>query len=205
MTEQHTVWASHCPEYSSINSPTTGIYLEQFQSPIVLHCVKTYTVTSRTDSRSELVYREHCLTLTWVLAAAQALCGLGQPEFSLPPQLSQDGTLPPLSPDGSRTHVTLDIKSVHQYVWFVLCGMCVSVNPPSALQTCWKATSLSLSSAGRWRFYPALLSTCPPYMTLPFLPPEGNRGGLTPLCLHTHTTQMHSQVYSTYRERRIHM
>lgn len=125
MTEQHTVWASHCPEYSSINSPTTGIYLEQFQSPIVLHCVKTYTVTLRTDSRSELVYREHCLTLTWVLAAAQALCGLGQPEFSLPPQLSRDGTLPPLSPDGSRTHVTLDSKSVPSIYMTSFCAACV--------------------------------------------------------------------------------
>lgn len=157
MTEQHTVWASHCPEYSSINSPTTGIYLEQFQSPIVLHCVKTYTVTLRTDSRSELVYREHCLTLTWVLAAAQALCGLGQPEFSLPPQLSRDGTLPPLSPDGSRTHVTLDSKSVRQYIWLRFARhVCVcepTVSSPDLLKGhqplalfCWKMEILSSPS-----------------------------------------------------------
>lgn len=39
---------------------------------------------------------------TLVLAVALALCGLDQPGISPPPRLSQDGTLPLLSPDEDR-------------------------------------------------------------------------------------------------------
>ena len=63
--------------------------------------------------------------------------------------------------------------------------MCVCVCVPSALQICWRATSLLLSSAGRWRFSLYRPSTCPPYRTWLPLPHEGNHGGLTRQCLHT--------------------
>lgn len=81
-----------------------------------LHCHSRYT-------------HQVCLAaLTLVLAAAPAPCGLGQQDFSLPPQLSQGGTLPPLSPDGFRTHDTPVNRTLHTslpiYVFMFIC-VCV--------------------------------------------------------------------------------
>lgn len=65
-------------------------------------------------------------------------------------------------------------------------SVCMILSVPSALQTWWKATSLSSSSAGRWRFSHSRPSTFPPCMTWPSWPHEGNRGGPTPPFLHKH-------------------
>lgn len=63
---------------------------------------------------------------TLVLAAALALCGLDQLGFSPPPQRSQDGTPPPLSPDEDRERQSKAVLSADTSVFLCL---------PSALQT----------------------------------------------------------------------
>lgn len=137
----------------------------------------------------------HLAALTSVSEAGLAPCGLGQQSFSLPPQPSQDGTLPPLYPDGFREHdthgnQTFDTSLLICIAWFVfICAVCVrvSVYVPSAPQICWRATSLWLSSVGRWRFSLSRPSTCPPCMPWLSLPPEGSHGGLTQPHLYAHT------------------
>lgn len=102
---------------------------------------------------------------------ALAPCGLDQPGISPPPQLSQDGTPPPLSPGEDRESQSKAVLPA---------GVTVILHVPSDLQTWWKATSLLSFSAEKWRFSLSRLSTFPSCTTLPFWPREGSHGGPTP-------------------------